>query len=56
MKYPVFPPPAISYEEFKKRWQQGFRTVEDLDPEFQKWLIAGFCLSLIALGVALIVR
>ena len=32
------PPPALSDEEFKRRYQAGARTMEEIDPEFFNWL------------------
>ena len=31
------PPPALSPEEFKRRWDSGARTMRDLDPSLAKW-------------------
>lgn len=31
------PPPPLSPDEFKRRYDAGARTMEELDPEFMKW-------------------
>jgi len=37
----VPPPLQLTSEEFNKRWEAGARTLEELDPEFAKWLLSG---------------
>lgn len=35
---PIPPPPALTPEEFKRRWDSGARTMRDLDPSLAKWI------------------
>ena len=31
------PPPPLNYQDWKKQYDKGYRTLEELDPEFAKW-------------------
>lgn len=33
----ICPPPPVTPKEFAKRWREGKRTMEELDPELYKW-------------------
>jgi hypothetical protein len=55
------PPPPLTKAEFEKRWRSGARSMEELDPEFARWLrkcrlvtFWGFASIVIAILIAVI--
>lgn len=61
----VPPPRPLSREEFQKRWDEGARTMRDLDPAFFKWqqnskrrflyLLGGMVLAVSVMVIILVV-
>lgn len=44
-------PPLLNYQDWKERYDKGYRTLEELDPEFAKWIKSNNRRQLCCLGL-----